>query len=133
MRWVVLILAVAGGAGSGYAGFVGRDLPWELRRHVWYSETVPLNKATYFLMAGLPLGLIGGLLALSRRGILAALVLLAAWAGPVVFIWEMLLRENEMLLRWGILTSALLLAALLAFLIRPKKVIPEDERAYAGV
>jgi len=136
MRWVVLVLALGGGGGSGYAGWVARESAvglGELRQYVHYGEETKLRNASYFLMAGAAMGLIGALLALARRGILAALVLLAAWAGPAAFIWEMVLRENTLLIRWGICTGALLLAALLAMLIRPKKVIPEDERAYAGV
>ena len=84
-------------------------------------------------MAGAVMGLIGGLLAVSRRGILAGLVLIAGFAGPVVIAHEWLLQDSKRMVGLGIFTGALLLAGLLAFFVRPKKIIPEDERAYAGV
>jgi len=148
MRWVVLVLALAGAGGSGFVGFIWFGDAERLKPSVTVirqqaksnpqaqaaiQEFDSLHKASYFLMAGAPLGIIGGLLALSRRGILAALVLLLAFAGPAVLARDWLMEKSDRMVGLGIFTGALVLAALLAFFIRPKKVIPEEERAYAGV
>jgi hypothetical protein len=148
MRWVVLILALAGAGGSGYLGFrwfsdaEAKKTQINLIRQL--AKTSPTaqaevnrfetsRNASFFLMASALLGFIGSLLAISRRGILAALVLIVAFAGPVVLCKDWLLEKTDNLMGFAIWTGALVLAGLLAFLIRGKKVIPEDERAYAGV
>jgi hypothetical protein len=147
MRWIVMALAIVGAGGSGFLGYVLRtevekfnmtqiraNIEKNPRVREYYKREIAANNASYFLMAGLPLGLIGSFLAVARRGILAFLVLLAAFVGPIVFLFDRLVNNSEKaLLLWAAFTGGLLLAALLAFLIRPKKVIPEDERAYAGV
>jgi hypothetical protein len=149
MRWLVLVFALVGAGGSGLIGFVWRSevdkqtnpSMAQIRANMkknpvvrdTYRHAIALDNATYFLMAGAPLGLIGAFLALGRRGILAFLVLLAAWVGPGVFLFEILVNHSEVLSRWAICTSALVPAALFSLMIRRKKVIPEDERAYAGV
>jgi hypothetical protein len=97
------------------------------------QEFDTLYKTSFFLMAGAALGIIGALLAISRRGILAALVLIVAFAGPAVLAKDWLLEKPERITGLAIWTGGLLFGGLLALLIRPKKVIPEDERAYAGV
>jgi hypothetical protein len=149
MRWLVMVFALLGAGGSGLIGFIWRgevdkvssptmtqirassaNNPLTRER---YKEVIALDNATYFLMAGAPFGLIGAFLAVSRRGILAFLVLLTAWVGPGVFLFDTLVNHSEVLSRWAICTSALIAAALFSLMIRPKKVIPEDERAYAGV
>jgi hypothetical protein len=146
MRWVVMAIAILGAAGSGFLGFGMRteiekfNMP-QIRANIQknpsvrelYKREIAADNASYFLIAGIPMGLIGSFLAVGRRGILAFLVLLAAWAGPGVFLFDRLVNNKEALMGWALFTGALLLAALLSFLIRPKKVIPEDERAYAGV
>jgi len=149
MRWLVLAFALVGAAGSGFVGFVWRSEVdkqsspsiAQIRANIKknpavrdsYRHAIALDNATYFLMAGAPLGLIGAFLAVGRRGILAFLVLLTAWAGPGVFLFEILVNHSEILSRWAIFTAALVPAAIFSLMIRPKKVIPEDERAYAGV
>jgi|SRR6516164_8465174 hypothetical protein len=148
MRWVVLVLALAGAGGSGFIGFrwfsdaeafrttihlVRAEAKTNPKALAKIQEVQSAYKASFFLMAGLPLGIIGALLAISRRGILAALVLIVAFAGPPILIKDQLLEKTDLMIGLGIWTGALLLAGLLAFFIRPKRVIPEEERAYAGV
>jgi len=156
MRWVVLVLALAGAGGSGFIGFrwfsdaeafrttihlVRAEAKTNPKALAKIQEVQSAYKASFFLMAGLPLGIIGALLAISRRGILAALVLILACAGPAVLIKDIFMEKTEDILlgkieriyQLGLWNGALLLAGLLAFFIRPKRVIPEEESAYAGV
>jgi len=118
------------------------------------QEFDTLHRTSYFLLAGLGLGILGGVLAVCRRGVLAALLLIVAFAGPAVLARDWLLentdtqgspffsilpfleqdnlypipslRPGDRIIGLAMFTGALLLAGLLAFLIRPKKVIRED-------
>src|SRR5262245_22102379 len=97
MRWVVLILALGGAGGSGFLGyrwFTDTSDPL-VRRLISPLEYESKRKASVFFAGGAVLGILGGLLALSRRGILAALVLLVAFAGPAVLAQEWLLQVTE--------------------------------------
>jgi hypothetical protein len=70
-----------------------------------------LTTASYFLLAAGPLALVGGILAVTGRGNLAALFLLAAAVGPIIFTLKSLLT-----------TSLLLIGGLLSFLVKPRAV-----------
>lgn len=90
MRVLVLLFAIIGALGAGFMGVLMLDTIKKKEAEaggaalkeveVWKN----LKLATYGMLAGIPLGPIGGYLALNRRGKLAALVLVAAYAIPFV-------------------------------------------------
>jgi hypothetical protein len=127
MRFVVLGLGVLGVLGAAFVGWVCmdehfnlpplaatmiRDIPEFRMRYIQEIRAWP------FLYAGAALGLLGSLLALSRRRFSSAALLLVGGLGGGVFI-----------IRSLIFTSPMLLAGVLAFLIGPAKPKPavEDE------
>ena len=132
MRIVVLLLALVGAAGSGFVGLSalegiekgqkeidaakaqGRPVAGEAR---WNN----LKIAVYALIAGIPIGVIGGFLALNRKGKLAAVLLLASYAVPIVFLAVSVgLDFSDDVVKIIVLFPAgLAVAGLLAFFVSP--------------
>ncbi|HEV3258624.1 MAG TPA: hypothetical protein VG013_17240 [Gemmataceae bacterium] len=81
-----------------------------------YHNAIQAMKAYPFLLAGVGLGVWGGLLGLARRGKSGAALLLVAALGPAVLLPKTL-----------IFTFCLILAGLLCLLVRPRR------RARAGL
>lgn len=165
MRFVVMLVAILGGLGSAFLGYVwfedfrtNRDkidrtwkeaqaakalvvalAPDKAKQIEESSEFKTLKFAmrrgvtSPFLLAGLLMGVIGGIVAMERRGFSAALVFLTAAVGPLVVHAGGLadivsLVRNEEGFRLLICTSGLYLAALLSLFVwapRPK----EDRKA----
>jgi hypothetical protein len=135
MRFVVLILALAGGAATGFLGYKWRS-DYEGQAAILdaarqkaqgnpaaeaeFAKVDRLSKAAYFLLAGAPLGLIGGILAMLGRGKLAAVVLLLALVGPAVLAGPVVMEDNTLLGGFILFLSPLLLAGLLALTIRAR-------------
>jgi hypothetical protein len=131
VRYIVLTLAVLGGLASAGLGYKWMSDAREVRPVLYamlqnpdfanvasdpevkpkLQELERLTTASYFLLAAGPLALAGGILAVTGRGNLAALFLLAAAAGPIVFTLKSLLT-----------TSLLLIGGLLSFLVKPRAV-----------
>jgi hypothetical protein len=146
MRIAVLILAVLGALGPGGLGLVGEYFrhteKTTAEKNVEFLERVGnpggkinidrvnaeyqiaqrANQAVWFLIAALPLGIIGGVLAFLGRGIGAGLLMLVASLGP-----GLLAPHPLNLLAFGA-SSILFVAALLAFFVRPPAAAPARKR-----
>jgi hypothetical protein len=151
MRFIVLLLGLLGAASSGWFGWelyqqlkgvdVVADEAKKLAAEDIRKETDPTTKkgmidlsnmaqsvigrikiADYFMLAGAAFGLLGGIAAVSRRGLLAALVLLLAPVASVA-----LIASIDTSIAWvpALFTAPLALGGLLAFFIGS----PEPGRA----
>ena len=90
MRIVALFFALLGAAGAGYAGFAdlegGEKEPEAAEAKAKARPTrgeAQWNFLKYTLLAQVPLGVVGGVLARRGSGKLAGAILLAAYAIPV--------------------------------------------------
>jgi hypothetical protein len=132
MRYAVLVLGLLGALGSAYLSHYLFDflanpdpetkLSLDLARELAKDETGKreltepekefnkLEKTAYCLLAGIPLAIAAGLVALMRQGLIASLLMFFAAAVPAIF--------N---LRSLIFTSPLLLGGLLALFVWPQK------------
>jgi hypothetical protein len=126
MRVVVLIIALLGAVASGFLGYKwfsdSRSDEYKLARQLAgaaaesgseeakakVAEVDRLVTASYFLMAAFALGIAGGILAYTGRGLIAGVILLAASIVPGI------LAPKSF-----VFSCPLLLAGLLSFLIRP--------------
>src|SRR5262245_39646825 len=120
MRILVLILAILGGLGSGFLGYKWYGDAQRLKEPIdavrGAAEATPEGKAklaefdrlvmsSYFLMAGALVAVVGGILAMNGRGLIAGVLMLAVVAVPVV-----LSQKPEMLIFNGLLGVAGVLA-----------------------
>lgn len=119
-RVLVLLLGLLGGISAGVLGgkWLMDSMTQESTLRALHSSSNPevqrllssaegMTRASYLLLAALPLGLLGAYLGGSGRGVPAALLLLLAAPGPVVFSLNALAPA-----------ACLLLAGLLAFFAR---------------
>jgi len=128
MRYAVLILGILGALGSGFLGYkwwsdahsAGVQAQMDTIRALGSPELAQqtqakmdqLVRASYFLMAGLPLGIVGGVLAMRRQGWIAGLLMLIPVALATAF------AQNAGVL---IFTFPLVIGGLLAFFVWPKR------------
>jgi hypothetical protein len=97
MRVLALIFAIIGALGSGFMGFIALDTIRKKEAELvkagdqgakvqaamnQIEEYKNLKLAVYGMIAGVPLGVIGGYLAMVRKGKLAAVLLLLTYAIP---------------------------------------------------
>jgi hypothetical protein len=144
MRVVVLIVGILGVLGPGLCAFVcGEQLAKRstniepIRFIARYTPEVPesgrqkgdstadeitrqrdrFTQMIYFLWAAVPLGLFGAVLALLGRGPIGCLVMLLAGLGPIMLTPNVHGRQAL-----AIFSSVLLIAAVLAIFVRPRRV-----------
>ena len=135
MRILALIFALLGAAGGGFVGLAGlegikkKEAEYEAEKAkpgqtvvVDEAKLANLKRAVYALVAGIPLGVIGGVLALTRKGKIAALVLLAAYVIPVVILTVGVgLDFSENLVKLILIAPAgFVLGAVFAFFVKPR-------------
>jgi hypothetical protein len=133
LRVLALLFALAGAGGAGLLGGIWfvtmqkaeADAAADKER----GKTVKINeerlavlkRATYALLAGIPLGVVGGVLAMNRMGKIAAALLLVTYLIPFVILSAGIgldFQEGATLLILG-LPGGLLVAAILAVCIGP--------------
>src|SRR6266511_2851933 len=83
-----------------------------------FRQVIPLS---YALLAAFPLAVGAGLLALNRRGPLAAPLFLLGVAAPFYFAWRLSAIDSGFLTRVAVITGPLILAGLLSFFVRPRR------------
>jgi hypothetical protein len=135
MRILALIFALLGAAASGFVGLAGLEGIKKKEAEIEadkakYGQTVVvddgkmanLKRAIYALIAGIPLGVIGGFLAVARKGKIAALLLLIAYVVPVtILVVGVGLDFTEDLVKVILIAPAgLVLGALFAFFVKPR-------------
>jgi hypothetical protein len=140
MRYVVLVLAILGALTTGFLGYAWRTNAVEKKDMIEMTrglvevgfageegkaELVEFDKrakAWPYLFIGAALGIVGGVLAFLRKGMFAALVLVAGAILPAIF------NPSSLLF-----TCPLILAGLLAFFVRgvPAPVPEPGKPAYA--
>src|SRR5262245_23040112 len=100
MRVLALLFALIGAAGSGLVGFTGLEALKKAEAEAEAEKARPggplkvideaklahLKRAIYGMIAGIPLGVIGGYLALTRKGKIAAVLLVVTYAVPFVIL-----------------------------------------------
>jgi hypothetical protein len=101
MRILALLFALIGAAGSGLLGFGALDTIRKKEAELEKTgaegarvqakmneleEYKNLKRAIYGMIAGVPLGVIGGYLALARKGKIAAVLLVLTYAVPLVIL-----------------------------------------------
>ncbi|MBL4686650.1 MAG: hypothetical protein JKY37_18785 [Nannocystaceae bacterium] len=117
MRIAAFILAILGGLAAAALGMTWLS---DLAEYEGQAELIEqagisvssLRTAAYLLLAGLVFGTAGGVLALQRKGKIAAAVLVATAVAPAVF-------EPKAL----VFTFLLLIAGLLALGAKPKSIV----------
>jgi hypothetical protein len=136
MRVLALIFALIGAAGSGLMGFILLDAVQkkeaELQRAGADGARVQaamdqikeyrnLKLAIYGMIAGVPLGVIGGYLAISRKGKFAAALLLLSYAVPfgILAAGVGIDLSDERVKPILLFPAGFLLAALCALFVRP--------------
>ncbi len=140
MRILALIFALIGAAGAGFVGLAAlkglQEKEAELTKDNTeakaklneISEVKNLKMAIYGLIAGIPLGVIGGILALSRKGLFAAVLLILTYAIPFVILATGVgidfsdKRVQPILL----FPAGFLIAAFFSLFVRKKKLAPAD-------
>ncbi len=143
MRVVVLICALIGAAGGGLMGLVALDAvrkseaeieadkkrPGGPRLIVNEKRLAQTKLALYAMIAGVPLGVVGGFLALKRKGVIAGILLLLTYAVPFIILavgGEFDLSD-ERARPIFFFPGGFVIAGLCAFLIRPARKKPRDE------
>jgi len=139
MRILALIFALLGAAASGFVGLAGleglkkKESEFEAEKAkpgqtvvVDEAKLANLKRSVYALIAGIPLGVIGGVLALTRKGKVAALLLLIAYVLPVVILVKGVGVDFSEPLVKIILIAPLgfVLGALFAFFVKPRVPVP---------
>jgi hypothetical protein len=137
MRIAVFVLGILGSLAAGTLGGIwlkdtlgpaGQMV--EILRQVGPTDEAGLEKlrewdrlghTIWFLLAALPLGIFGSILALRGNGVLGALLMVLAALGPVILFPKTLL-----------FTSILLLAGVLSLLVRRPRA-PESSDAFSAV
>lgn len=143
MRVVVLIFALIGAAGGGLMGLVALDAvrkseaeieadkkrPGGPRLIVNEKRLAQTKLALYAMIAGVPLGVVGGVLALKRKGVVAGILLLVTYAVPflILAIGGELDLSDERARPIFFFPGGFVIAGLCAFLVRPAPKKPRDE------
>ena len=164
MRWAAFVMGILGMLAAGGAGgllLMGQNTPenklmFKLTAELIRDPSIPQAQRDnvraglgrflalpYFLLAAVPLGLIGAILARGRRGGAAAILLLLAISGPIALAvgYEMALSDQgprgakasgnpdttalHVLIAIPVLILAL--GALFAFRLRPEPAVADDE------
>jgi hypothetical protein len=148
MRILVLFFALMGAMGSGCAGLGALEDIKKVEHEIEYRKTHQdepafrlgqddirhLEWAAYGLVAGFPLGVVGGVLALARKGKIASVLLLGAYATPLIILAVTLWIEPDDDRFMAFWTRGLVVSGVLLLFVRPsaprkstrKAGIPED-------
>jgi hypothetical protein len=137
-----MIFALLGAAGGGLLGLVtlselkkteadieaDKKRPGGPRLIVNEKRLAQVKLALYAMIAGVPLGVIGGALALKRKGVIAAILLLVTYAVPfVILIARGEIDMSDKRARPIFLfPGGFVIAGLLAFFVRPARKNDED-------
>ncbi|MBM3983345.1 MAG: hypothetical protein FJ304_24350 [Planctomycetes bacterium] len=138
-----MIFALLGAAGGGLMGLVALDAVKKReteieadksraggRRLIVNEKRLARTKlALYTMIAGVPLGVIGGALALKRKGVIAGVLLLVTYALPFVILLAdgELDMSDERARPIFFFPAGFVIAGLLAFFVRPARKNKNDE------